>query len=184
MVRKIQVDTFQGRTFATDLPYFDWVRTIASHHVSTPLIFAWVCCWTSGILNKGAETFGEPTEKYLATALSRHLATTNRMFNDLGSIERDTAECNLNSLHFPEFSRTGSQKPALKWLAEHEHGCVEYTLKCLQQKLKRAYPHQPANWAERMKLGPIRLLCDVSHLWDQLYLIRDHSSTMKADGST
>jgi hypothetical protein len=152
------------------------------------LNFAWVSCWTSGVLNKGDETFANPTEKYLAAALSRHLATTNRMFNDLSSIARDTAEINLNSVHFPEFTKSEStnvavQKAALRSLAEHEHGCVEHTLECLRREVKRAHPHQPEDWAEKMKLGPIKLLCDVSHLWDQLYLIRDHSSTMKANGS-
>ena len=100
------IDILQGHIFATDLPYFDWVRTIASDHVSTPLNFAWVCCWASGTLNGGGETFAAPTEKYLTAVLSRQLATTNRMFNDLSSIARDTTECNLNSVHFPEFNKT------------------------------------------------------------------------------
>ncbi|SMR42083.1 unnamed protein product [Zymoseptoria tritici ST99CH_3D1] len=173
------------RVFGTDLSYFDWVRTIASDHVSTPLNFAWVRCWTSGVLSKGLESFSGPSEQYLAAAVSRHLATTNRMYNDFSSISRDTAECNLNSVHFPEFNKAestdvASQKVALRALADYEHGCVERTLECLSGEVRKANPYQPEGWTERMKLGPIRLLCDVSHLWDQLYLIRDHSSTIQS----
>lgn len=168
------------------MSYFNWVRTIAADHVSTPLNFAWVRCWTSGVLNHGTEAFATPIEDYLASALARHLATTNRMYNDLSSVARDTAECNLNSVHFLEFNKTPSpdvaaQKSGLRSLAEYEHECVEDTLGRLEREMARSKPHmQNGTTVGNMKLAPIKLLCDVSHLWDQLYMVRDHSSTMQS----
>jgi hypothetical protein len=134
-------------------------------------------------LGKGAEVFGTPTEGYLAAATARHLATTNRMYNDLGSIARDTAECNLNSIHFPEFNKGSApdlvmQKLALKSLAEYEHSCVTYTRHCLEEEVKRAHPNAVESSFERQKLYTIGLLCDVGSLWDSLYALRDLSSNI------
>jgi hypothetical protein len=169
--------------FTAPLSYFAWVRTIAADHVSTPFSWAWVCCWSSANLGKGAEVFGTPTEGYLAAATARHLATTNRMYNDLGSIARDTAECNLNSIHFPEFNKGSApdlvmQKLALKSLAEYEHSCVTYTRHCLEEEVKRAHPNAVESSFERQKLYTIGLLCDVGSLWDSLYALRDLSSNI------
>ncbi|RMZ72785.1 gibberellin cluster-kaurensynthase [Pyrenophora seminiperda CCB06] len=178
-----------AQIFSTSTSYFNWVRTTASDHVSTPLNVFWVRCWTSGVLHHGAEAFPTPVQDYLASALARHLATTNRMYNDLSSMARDTAEGNLNSVHFVEFNKTpsasvASQRAALASLAAYEHGCVENTLDRLEREILAGTSSGKRRGAVEVdNLAPMKLLCNVSHLWDQLYLVKDHSSTMQSDGS-
>jgi hypothetical protein len=56
----------------------------------------------------GVESFLTAQSKYLAAAACQHLATICRMYNDYGSVARDEAECNLNSIDFAEFhTKTG-----------------------------------------------------------------------------
>ena len=48
----------------------------------------------------------------MAQDVARRLSTMCRMYNDYGSVARDRAEGNLNSLNFPEFAgkRTGKSR--------------------------------------------------------------------------
>ncbi|KAF7191955.1 Ent-kaur-16-ene synthase, partial [Pseudocercospora fuligena] len=173
--------------FLTDMMYFQWVRTTASDHVSTPLSWAFICCWTSANLGHGAQVFSSPIENYLAAALVRHLATANRMYNDFGSFARDSAEFNVNSLHFREFhGEDGNldyvsarrRLQALKSLADFEHACVEASRGSLEAEIDRANPRASDQSFAVQKLRTVGLLCDVASLWDQIYCLRDLSSSI------
>ncbi|EME80706.1 uncharacterized protein MYCFIDRAFT_189135 [Pseudocercospora fijiensis CIRAD86] len=176
----------QNLTFHTEIPFFTWVRTTAADHVSTPFTVAWVRCWISSVVGKGTEAFQLPTEKYFASALARHIATTNRMYNDLGSIRRDVTERNLNSVHFPEFAgfdAVEERKKALQSLAEYEQKCVEGSREKLEEAFREACSGAFENSRDEAKLHILGALCDVASLWDQLYTIRDLSSQIKLDRS-
>ena len=56
-----------------------------------------------GSVQGGGDCFVGAIQKYLAQVLVRHLAAMCRMYNDYGSIARDRAEQNDNSVNFPEF---------------------------------------------------------------------------------
>ena len=56
-----------------------------------------------------------------------------RQYNDYGSIARDRAERNLDSINFPEFGANGGEvvvdveerlKEDLYWIAEYERECL------------------------------------------------------------
>lgn len=180
-------DEGKGQVFATTRPFFEWVRTTAADHVSTAYSLAWAFCLISGSLGCGASLFNTPTEKYLAAALSRHLTTKQRMYNDLASTTRDIEECNLNSIHFPEFSSAtedvAQKKLALKSMAEYEDSCVQHTFASLEKETLRAYGAWPESSFERRKIAYIGLFCDVSSLFDQLYVLKDLSAQIRPDAT-
>ena len=56
---------------------------------------------------RGDEPFPTALTKYLSAELGQHLAVMCRMYHSYGSLARDKAEGNLNSMDFPEFEDCG-----------------------------------------------------------------------------
>ncbi|KAK3945231.1 terpene cyclase [Diplogelasinospora grovesii] len=137
---KIDRDVFSSATTS----FFQWVRTTSADHTSCPYSFAFVSSLLSASVAGGADCFPSAREKYLAEAACRHLATMCRMYNDYGSLARDRAERNLNSINFPEFSRGGAsnvdgaddeaKKAALFAVAEYERSCLDLALDRLEKE--------------------------------------------------
>jgi hypothetical protein len=173
-------------TFSTAKePFFQWVRTTSADHTSCPYSFSFVSCLLSA-LNDGVECFPSVGEKYLAAATCRHLATMCRMYNDYGSVARDMAEKNLNSIDFPEFELGGAKKSgedndskderknALFQLAEYERSCMEEARRRLGLEPRTS---DKAKAKERqMKLW--YMFCDVTDLYGQIYVVKDIASRM------
>ena len=152
--------------------YFEWVRTTSADHTSCPYSFVFFSCLIS---KSGQEAFTGAKQKYLAQDACRHLATLCRQYNDYGSSSRDSDERNLNSVNFPEFrpselSGGGGEdkiKAELLWLAEYERGCLETTLKRLQEEVKEDV------------MNPLRLFVTVTDLYGQIYVARDVTARVK-----
>jgi hypothetical protein len=102
-----------------DRSFYSWLHSTSANTTSGPLAFVFYQClsavpiassklssapittWANG---KGISIFdSSPRVAYLAEDLSRHLSSMCRLYNDLGSLSRDTTERNLNSINFPEF---------------------------------------------------------------------------------
>ena len=176
--------------------FFNWVRTTSADHTSCPYSFSFVSCLLSA-MNGGHECFSTVSEKYLASAMCRHLATMCRMYNDFGSVARDKAECNLNSINFPEFetiSGTGlpvnakdAKKTALFELAEYERSCLDEALRRLSEKSggSRDSRSFETETVKERHIAIWRMFCDVTDLYGQIYVVRDIASGMvKPVGST
>ncbi|KAF1962457.1 Ent-kaur-16-ene synthase [Byssothecium circinans] len=167
-----------GRTF------FEWVRTTAADHVACAYSFAFACCLVSASIGRGTRVFPTVGETYLVQAAVRHMSTMCRMCNDIGSVERDLAEGNTNSIDFPEFAANNDsvsvKKQALSELAAYERCCLMHTIERLSQEALRSpkAPETPKDFRKR-KVDIVRLFADVTDLYDQLYMLRDLSSTMK-----
>ncbi|OJJ87164.1 uncharacterized protein ASPGLDRAFT_80046 [Aspergillus glaucus CBS 516.65] len=129
---------------------------------------------------------GSPPERYLAEDMCRHLATMCRQYNDYGSIVRDRAEKNLNSVIFPEFCEEGAEKKAganlktvarveqklkdnLMWVAEYERECCVTALGRLENETRLD---------TRTKRIP-RMFVDVVDSYGQIYVARDIASRMR-----
>ena len=85
--------------------YFDWVQTVSASHVLISISFAFLACLVSGSSN-GSDCFDGVRQRYLFQTLCHHLSAMGRQQNDYGSIARDSAEGNVNSMHFPEFHQS------------------------------------------------------------------------------
>jgi len=161
--------------------FFQWVRTTSADHTSCPYSFSFVSCLLSA-LNDGIECFPTVSEKYLAAAMCRHLATMCRMYNDYGSVARDEAENNLNSINFPEFglkrgddnSLNDKMKTLFK-LAEYERSCMEEARRRLGQEQRS--PSDAAKVKER-QMALWYMFCDVTDLYGQIYVVKDIASRM------
>ncbi|KAL8952793.1 MAG: hypothetical protein Q9222_001297 [Ikaeria aurantiellina] len=172
------------------VPYFNWVRTTSADHTSCPYSFAYLSCLLGGAANIQRQAFADddspaspqscfPTakSKYYSQALCRHLATMCRQYNDYGSVTRDRAEWNLNSVNFPEFVRHSEQEEeALKKevleLAEFERESMVLAKKRLEKELE----------GERKMKGvkdAVGVFVDVTDLYGQIYVVRDIASRMK-----
>lgn len=98
-----------------DRSYFTWIHTTSAIHTSCPYSFAFVACLagsrsaTRGS-SKQRDCFPTALQKYLGQALVRHLSAMCRQYNDYGSIDRDRAEGNVNSVNFGEFHDQGGEE--------------------------------------------------------------------------
>lgn len=145
--------------------YYDWVHTISADHTSCPYSFAFFAC----LLGCGENFFRTVEDKYLGQDLCRHVATLCRMYNDYGSLMRDRAEKNLNSVNFPEFtciprSDQGLEediKESVMCLARHERSCMNLCLKDLEAK------------SDARKTLLVKLFCNVTDTYGQIYVLRD-----------
>ena len=169
--------------------FFRWVRTTSADHTSCPYSFSFVSCLLSA-MNGGREAFSTVDEKYLASAMCRHLATMCRMYNDYGSVARDKAERNLNSVNFPEFETisgtelakdaTNTKKKALFTLAEYERSCLVEALRRLSEKdggAQDSYRFEAQTVKER-QIAIWHMFCNVTDLYGQIYVVRDIASGM------
>ncbi|KAL4913628.1 terpenoid cyclases/protein prenyltransferase alpha-alpha toroid [Aspergillus aurantiobrunneus] len=97
----------------TGQTFFTWLHTSAVHDVKYAVVF----------------------KSLLSEKLWRQISVEGRLWNDIGSIERDRVASNLNSVNFPEFSSPhslkadGDVRTQLMQLAEYEH---KYTVLCLK----------------------------------------------------
>lgn len=108
--------------------YFRWIRATSGDHTACPYSYAFAGCLVSSarrrlqqpragpcagraVAETAEESFPTGRTKYLAAAACQHLAAMCRMYNDHGSVARDAAEANLNSVDFPELQRPSSPPP-------------------------------------------------------------------------
>lgn len=87
---------------ATTDTFFHWLRTTLANHTACPYAFAFVGCLLSSALGRAKECFPSVCQKYFANAACRHLPTMFRMYNNYGSVNRDSEGGNLNSVDSPE----------------------------------------------------------------------------------
>lgn len=169
--------------------FFNWVRTTSADHISCPYSFHFVACHLGAALtpktSRGAgDCFSSAGEKFLAAAVCRHLATMCRMYNDIGSAERDRDEGNLNSLDFPEFSGGAEleiQKGALLRLAEFERDSYLEAFQRLKNEGDRMHKLTAGGDAESLRLTRRRMaiyefFAQQVDLYGQIYVIRDISA--------
>ncbi|KAJ0109430.1 Copalyl diphosphate synthase [Diaporthe amygdali] len=175
------------RVSTSTTTFFNWVRTTSADHISCPYSFHFVACHLGAALSpKGSngDCYPSAGEKFLAAAVCRHLATMCRMYNDLGSAERDSDEGNLNSLDFPEFADPAGnggieiQKAALLRLAEFERDSYLEAFRRLQDESNRV--HGPAGGDEarlsRRRMAILEFFAQQVDLYGQVYVIRDISA--------
>ncbi|KID93759.1 terpene synthase family protein, partial [Metarhizium majus ARSEF 297] len=77
---------------------FQWIQSTSSHHTGGRLAFSFFLCLIGS--GKGTDTLPSPQAKYLGEELCSRLAALSRLENDYGSLDRDRAEGNLNSVDF------------------------------------------------------------------------------------
>ncbi|KAF4956799.1 hypothetical protein FGADI_3581 [Fusarium gaditjirri] len=165
--------------------YFQWVNSTGGSHVACAYSFAFSNCLMSANLFQGRDAFPSVTQKYLISSVMRHATNMCRMYNDFGSVARDNAERNLNSIHFPEFSSCNGtaqslddRKTRLSQIATYEQACLDRAMEALERQ-SRDDAEDCAGSKEMRKLTIVRLFCDVTDMYDQLYVIKDLSSSMK-----
>ncbi|KAM5456799.1 hypothetical protein MaudCBS49596_001040 [Microsporum audouinii] len=160
--------------------YYNWVHTTSANHTSCPYSFAFYqCLLATEQKNRTAASLGIQ-QRYISEAMCRHLATLCRMYNDYGSVARDRDERNLNSVNFPEFSPSspsdgGSDDDSLRkellLLAEYEREQMETALGKLEDLAAN-------DKGQQRVLQKVRMFCDVTDLYGQIYVARDIASRM------
>ncbi|KAF5565818.1 ent-kaur-16-ene synthase [Fusarium phyllophilum] len=165
--------------------YFQWVNSTGGSHVACAYSFAFSNCLMSANLLHGRDAFPSVTQKYLISDVMRRATNMCRIYNDFGSMSRDSAERNVNSMHFPEFAlckgtsqSLDERKTKLSQIGTYEQTCLDRGLEALE-KQSRDDAGDCAGSKEMRKLNIVKLFCDVTDLYDQLYVIKDLSSSMK-----
>ncbi|KAF2184214.1 hypothetical protein K469DRAFT_667450 [Zopfia rhizophila CBS 207.26] len=161
--------------------YFDWVRTTSSDTTSCPFAFVlFLCC----IHEPSKETLASGLPRYVVQSACRHLATMCRQHNDIGSVHRDYAEKNLNSINFSElidgledaddsdlYQKQAALRKELLKISEFERKELDRDLGELDKLVD----------AKIMAL--LRVFVKVTDLYGQIYLIRDIGVTKIARDS-
>ncbi|TLD24142.1 hypothetical protein PspLS_06363 [Pyricularia sp. CBS 133598] len=173
----------QGDAFTHPQSYFMWARIVGTEHIASPIYFSFMACLIpQTVLPELAGTDILPTaeEKYYSEAVSKHSGAMCRMYNDLGSIPRDTAEKNLNSVHFPEFNQTVNATPrdTLWEIAQFERAAFEDALERLVGATRRRMPGmgEKMKRATEMRIKYWRMYCDITDLYGQIWVLRDFSA--------
>ncbi|KAI1320899.1 Ent-kaurene synthase [Xylariaceae sp. FL0255] len=160
-----------GRSFYT------WVHGISADHTSCPFSFVFFNCLINALQG---EVYMNSKTAYVADDVARHLASLCRMYNDYGSVARDQAECNLNSVNFPEFHvgvgcnnsevQVGLQgiMSELMDVAEYERSILDHAMKQLSNKL-----------GSDKVMEAVALFVDVTDLYGQIYVQRDIGTPME-----
>ncbi|CBF87385.1 hypothetical protein AN9314.2 [Aspergillus nidulans FGSC A4] len=104
--------------------FYAWLHTCAVHDAKSAVVSKSLICK----IGHGSNVFRTAKEKYLAERLWRQVSIEGRLWNDLGSIERDRLTANLNSADFLESGPAGDVWEQLVQLADFEH---KYALLCL-----------------------------------------------------
>lgn len=169
--------------------YGRWVGTTSADHIAGPFCLAFALCVIGAGLPSGTpnkDCFPSVAEKYYATSVGTHISIMCRMYNDMGSWERDRRENNLNSLHFAEFATEATasrQKLALYDLAQYERGCWNGALSCLQAENDAKDSNSMKLLGDR-RISLVRLFCDVTDIYGQIYLLKDISSPIALEQRT
>ncbi|PTB66981.1 Ent-kaurene synthase [Trichoderma citrinoviride] len=165
------------------LPYYDWVRTTGANDTSCPYSFAFFCCLISP---SGSHCLASMEQRYLAREMCLHLATLCRQYNDYGSVMRDDAEGNLNSLHFPEFADGLGFQPTVEddggrrrqAALEKAKGCL-MKVAGLERAMMQVCWEALSSSLDRDVKGKLKAFIDVTDLFGQIYVARDIASRMQ-----
>lgn len=175
--------------------YYIWAHTSGANSVSCPFSFAFFTCLLGASFTTAQPTdcFSSVQQKYFAHDLCARLAVMSRLYNDYGSISRDLAEANINSVNFPEFHALGpvdclgqgknqlevevGLKIDLLALAQYERGCAHAAAEKLLVELKRGSLHQ-----RKEVTDGVTLFMGVTALFADLYVMRDLSNPVKQTG--
>lgn len=167
--------------------YYSWVRLISADCTPSPLTLAFFTCIAAPKLDEAY--FTGIRQHYLSEALGRHLANLCRQYNDLGSIARDQAEGNINSVNYPEFhepyrsSEDGDidelgvrDLPAMKkdllYVAEFERACLNQSLAQLNTEMKIS---AQGVW----KFNALKVYVGTVDLYGQMYVAKDLTLRLK-----
>jgi hypothetical protein len=152
--------------------YYAWVQSTSSDHTSCPFAFAFVNCLLS---KNGTDFFATAEEKYVGEDLCRQLAVTCRQYNDYGSVPRDRAEKNLNSINFPEFFsrpqvKDDDLKNELYRIAMFEKRKLDMSITMLEDLCRERGRGRVAE--------AVKMFVNVTDSYGQIYMIRDIASRM------
>ncbi len=178
--------------------YYRWVHTTSADHTSCPYSFEFFRCL---VASRGTDLFPSTLTGYLAHDVCRHLAVMCRQYNDYGSIRRDRAENNTNSVNFREFHDADAS-----WYLRDRHEilaerCVNGYIQsspqpqsALEDALRKklfdiaSYERECLNNAVRclrVKVAPqawkaIEVFIKVTDLYGQIYVMRDINDNSEA----
>ncbi|TEY54220.1 hypothetical protein BOTCAL_0241g00010 [Botryotinia calthae] len=168
-------------TFPASRNYWDRMRNISAVHTSCLYSWDWISCRMTS--ERGDEPFPTALTKYLSAELGQHLAVMCRMYNYYGSLARDKAEKNLNSVNSPEFencavstmSSDATEKQTTAELQERKSALMEMAEYERERLVVKARLRPLVD--ERIR-GVLDVFVNVTDLYGQIYVARDIASRM------
>ena len=176
-----------------------WLHATAAIHTSCPYSFALYLALASAA--HGAPLLRTSEQYYIAEDLCGHLARMCRLYNDYGSLKRDLAEGNLNSINFLEFQDTNEEgedeqeeevESAESSVADTAQGSGAGSGSLSEERLKRLLMAL-AEWERKglekameelgrclqtdaRLMGALKVFVDVTDLFGQVYVVKDLAS--------
>jgi hypothetical protein len=178
------------------MPYYHWIQS--NDDIACPITFGFVTCLvpylvgnpkveralisgqceTGATFPKSDASFDSVEAKYYADDLCRHITNVTRIYNDCGSIARDAAEKNLNSVNFPEFAVTAavSDRLALFALGEYERACCQVAFAQLETAMLRTAATSAERAQKQRRLDIWQVFLNTADLYGQIYVMRDFTA--------
>lgn len=170
-----------------------WLHATAAVHTSCPYSFTLYLALASA--THGVPPLRTSTQRYIAEDLRGHLARMCRLYNDYGSLERDLAEGNLNSVNFPDFQEgdddelesadslvantVEGDEANSGGMAEEERlkrrllALAEWERKGLERAVEEL---ERCPQTDVRLMGALKVFVDVTDLFGQVYVVKDLAS--------
>ena len=165
-------------------PYHTWLSTIGAGHISGPWALAFFTCAMSGSIRRGgADTFRSVKQKLTAHSMNAHIGAFCRMYNDYGSIARDRAESNLNSLNFPEFFEGTGENDGERGLEKAKKTLLEAAVherKRAKEEMEEVCAELEREGREGMEISRcLKVYMGACEQFSDMYLTRDVTNSVK-----
>ena len=165
------------KTFpALQLDYYTWTIAISARDIGCS--FAYHLFTLLALPDPSQPFFQGAKQHWYSARVDHHLAVMCRQYNDCGSLARDAAEGNINSLNFAEFHEgpggrdEAAMKAELLAIADFERESVGRAMRKLEGELQGT-----GNGA--WKMDALRVMVDTADLFGQMYVARDISPRVK-----
>ncbi|KAK0664546.1 hypothetical protein QBC41DRAFT_283750 [Cercophora samala] len=149
-------------------PLYEWLHSTSGSHTAGPLAISLFQCLLSPLLPSGPTP---PKIQYLFSSLSRHLAALCRVYNDLGSLDRDREEDNVNVVNFPEFEGCGTKeeiKSQMMEIAGYERRMLDGALKELEGEVGAG-----------KVMAALGVFVRSADVYGEMYVVRDMTPRVK-----
>lgn len=186
---------------APRMGFAPWLHLVGSGHIGAPIGMVWfAACVGHKLRGAGRDCFSTVKQKLMIWNANSHAGKQLRMFNDYGSVVRDAAERNLNSINFPEFFHYSSseriqsadpnemftsEQKTIDWfeVAQRKQMLLEAAMherRCTDREMNELYKELKADSiAGRILASWIEVYYAGGDLFSDMYLLRDVTNSIK-----
>ena len=171
---------------APRVDYHTWVTMTSAPNTHCPFSYHFFTILAAP--NPSQPYFRGAKQHWLSASVCHHLSNVCRLYNDHGSVARDAAEGNLNSLNFPEFHEStkgtdlrhqGLEERSEKAMRADLWAIADFERECLDRATNELDEEVRMMEGGKWKMEALRTFLEVVDLYGQLQVARDITPRVK-----